>query len=127
MGLVGLATIAAAASAVAVVTWWSRPLDATTFASASRMSPILLDARGYAVLGHAAFAFTLGVAAGLLVRRTVPAMAFTFVVFVAVQIVMPTMVRLHLATPVRLEAVITADSLSGVDASGPGGPYADSK
>ena len=73
------------------------------------------------MLGHAAFALTLGVAAGLLIRRTVPAMAVTFAIFVAVQIVMPTMVRPHLATPERLEAVITEQNLNDLDASGPGG------
>lgn len=119
VGFVGLAGIAAAGLAVAVVSWWSRPLDATSIFG--RLSPGVFDARGYVVLGHTAFAFALGVAAGLLIRRTVPAMAVTFAIFVAVQIVMPTMVRPHFATPLRIEAVITARYLSGVDTSGPGG------
>lgn len=121
VGVVGLAAIAAAGLAVVAVSWWSRPLDATAIDGLNHLTPVAFDARGYAVLGHAAFAFTLGAAAGLLIRRTVPAMAVTFAVFVAVQIVMPTMVRPHFATPARLETVITADNLSGVDASGPGG------
>jgi hypothetical protein len=121
LGLVGLAAIAAAGLAVVPASWWSRPLDATAFDGLTRLSPVSFDVRGYAVLGHAAFAFTLGAAVGLLIRRTVPAMAVTFVVFVAVQIVMPTMVRPHLATPVRLETAITANNLNNIGDPGPDG------
>src|SRR5262249_28014275 len=64
------------------------------------------------------FAFTLGVAAGMLIRRTVPAMAVTFAIFVAAQIIMPTMVRPHLATPTRLEIVMAAKNDSGVHTPG---------
>lgn len=48
-------------------------------------------------------------------------MAVTFAIFVAVQIVMPAVIRPQFATPLRLESLITARNLSGVDASGPGG------
>jgi hypothetical protein len=37
-------------------------------------------------IGYAAFAFALGVAAGMLIRRTVPAMAVTLFVFVVVRV-----------------------------------------
>ena len=47
------------------------------------------------------FAFALGVTVGVLIRRTVPAMAVTLAVFAAVQIVMPLLVRPHLVPPVR--------------------------
>jgi hypothetical protein len=119
--LVGLAAIVAAGLSVVAVSWWSRPLDATAIDGVSRMSPLLFDARGYVVLGHAAFAFTLGAATGLLIRRTVPAMAITFAVFVAVQIVIPTWVRPHLAAPVRLETVISANNLNNIGEPGPDG------
>ena len=49
----------------------------------------MFDARGIVPLGYAAFAFALGVTVGMLIRRTVPAMAITLAVFVAVQIAMP--------------------------------------
>jgi hypothetical protein len=122
LGLVGLAAIAAAALAVVPVSWWSRPLDATAFTGVTRLSPSLFDVRGYVVLGHTAFVLTVGVAAGLLIRRTVPAMAVTLAIFIAVQILMPTWVRPHFATPARLEATITARNLTGIDQSSPGGP-----
>jgi len=117
LGITGLAAIGAAALAVFPVSWWSRPLDVTAILGLDRMSPIVFDARGYVVLGHTAFAFALGAAAGLLIRRAVPAMAVTFAVFVAAQIVMPAMIRPHLVTPVRAETVVTARNVSGIDAS----------
>ena len=121
LGLVGLAAVAAAGLIAFPVTWWSRPLDATAIASINRVSPGVFDARGIVVLGHTAFAFAVGVAAGLLLRRTVLAMAVTVAIVLAAQIIMPAMVRPHLADPVRLESVITARNINGVDASGPGG------
>lgn len=121
VGLVGLAAIAAAGLIVTAVSWWSRPLDATAIDPLVRLSPFVFDARGYVVLGHTAFAFTLGAAAGLLIRRTVPAMAVTLVVFIAAQILMPMAVRPHLATPVRLETTIAASNLNGYEPNGTSG------
>jgi hypothetical protein len=114
VGLIGLFAMTAAALAVVAVSWWSRPLDATAISGLSRISPALFDARGYAVLGHTAFAFTVGVSVGLLIRRTLPAMAITFAVLVTIQIVVPTIVRPHYAAPARIDAAITADNIAGV-------------
>ena len=58
-----------------------------------RLSPLVFAARGVAPLGYAAFAFVLGVTAGVLIRKTLPAMAITLVIFAAVQLVMPNFVR----------------------------------
>jgi len=121
LGLVGLATIAVAGLAVLAVSWWSHPLDATSTYLVPRLSPVLFGARGFVVVGYAAFALALGAAAGLLIRRTVPAMAVTFAIVAAAQVIMPATIRSHYATPVRLAVAITAKNLSGVDASGPGG------
>lgn len=121
LGLVGVAAMAAAGLIVLAVGWWARPLDATAFTGVTRLSPALFGSRGFAPVAYAAFAFAVGAAAGLLIRRTVPAMAVTFVIFVAAQVVMPVMVRSHLATPARLDAIITANNVSGVDDSGPNG------
>ena len=51
--------------------------------------------RGIASAGHAAFAFVLGVTMGIIIRRTVPAMAVTLAIFIAVQIAVPLWVRPH--------------------------------
>jgi hypothetical protein len=61
-----------------LVTWWSSPLDR---AKGSLYSTF--DQRDIVPIGYAAFALALGVTAGLLIRRAIPAMAATLVAFVA--------------------------------------------
>ena len=79
-----------------------------------QLSPLMFDARGIAPMGYAAFAFTLGVTVGMLIRRTVPAIAVTLTAFAVVQIVMPLSVRPHLIAPVQVNTAITATNLNGV-------------
>jgi hypothetical protein len=120
LGLGTLAAMLAAAALTAVVTWWCAPIDTALNAgqrfegirSVSRMEPPMFIARGIAPIGHAAFAFALGATAGLLLRRTVPAMAVTLVAFAAVQLAMPT-VRAQLA-PEQITTTITQDNLAGL-------------
>ena len=65
-----------------MVTWWSSPLDRV------RMTPFAsFDQRGLVPVGYAAFAFVLGVTAGVLIRRTLPAMATALGGFVAARLV----------------------------------------
>jgi hypothetical protein len=75
------------------------------------MEPLMFATRGIAPIGYAAFCFALGVTVGMLVRRTVPAMAITLTVFLAVQIAMPLVVRAHLIPPVRSTVVIDGSNL----------------
>lgn len=133
LALGGLAAMAAAGLLSLVVTWWCHPIDTAINAGAAdegifsvpRMAPLMFAARGLAPIGYAAFAFVLGVTVGLLLRRTVPAMAVTLVVYVAVQFAVPALVRAHLA-PVRDTVAITADNLRGFLIEGPdGGPVHD--
>jgi ABC-2 family transporter protein len=108
LALTGLAAMTAAGLGSLVVTWWSCPLDkaAHTF-NFPTMSPLVFDTRGVVPIGYAAFAFALGVTVGLLVRRTLAAMAITLAVFVAVQVAMPLLVRPHLLPPTRSTVQIT--------------------
>jgi ABC-type transport system involved in multi-copper enzyme maturation permease subunit len=109
LGLTGLAAMIAAGLGSLAGTWWSSPIDntATTF---PRMEPLLFAARGIVPIGYAAFAFALGVTVGMLVRRTLPAMAITLAVFVAAQIAMPLLVRPHLLPPTHSTIEITASN-----------------
>jgi hypothetical protein len=110
VGSVGLAAVAAAGLLSLMITWWASPIDSADGAGAgaeptgslARMSPLIFGARGIVPLGYAAAAFALGVTAGVLIRRTLPAMAVTLAVFAAVQILMPTVVRPHLMPPVTV-------------------------
>jgi hypothetical protein len=94
----GLASMIVAGLFSLMVTWWASPIDS---ASGNRFTPAVFGARGIVPVGYAAFALALGVTAGLLIRRTVPAMAVTLVVFAAVQVAVPLWVRPHLVPPVQ--------------------------
>jgi ABC-type transport system involved in multi-copper enzyme maturation permease subunit len=118
LALTGLAAMTAAGLGSLAVTWWSSPIDKAA-ANFPKMAPLLFDTRGIVPIAYAAFAFALGVTVGMLVRRTLPAMAITLAVFVAVQFAMPLLVRPHLAPPTRSTIQITESNLEdfnfGVD------------
>jgi hypothetical protein len=121
LGLVGVAAMAVAGLGALAVTWWASPIDETAAADFPRMAPLLFPARGIVPVGYAAFAFVLGVAAGMLARRTLPAMAITLAAFVAIQIAMPVFVRPHVVSPVRstIEISDTNSAGFGVERVGP--------
>ena len=138
VGLVGLAAVVGAGALTALVTWWCGPIDdalnagargGSGFLEQNRMQPAIFAARGLVPIGYTAFAFALGGAVGRVVRRTVPAMALTLLLFVAVQVLAPN-VRAQFGATERT-AQITADNMrgigiSGVNASGePTGPVTD--
>ena len=83
VALVGVAALAVAGLASWLVSWWFAPLDAVNM---NRFDPSVFTARGVVAIGYAGFAFALGVAAGALTRRTLPAMATTLLGFVAARI-----------------------------------------
>jgi hypothetical protein len=99
--IVGAASVVVAAAFSALFTWWAGPLDRVA-ASGSRLTPAIFDQRGIVPVGYAAFAFTLGVTAGLLLRRTLPAMATTLVGFTVVRMTIQSGVRPHLLAPVHV-------------------------
>jgi hypothetical protein len=117
LGLGALAAIAVAGLGSLAVDWWSDPLDKAAAAAEGvvRMEPLLFGARGIVPIGYAAFAFVLGVTAGMLVRRTLAAMAITLAVFVAVQVGMAELVRPNLFAPTRATFEITSSNLDGIN------------
>jgi hypothetical protein len=105
---VGLATILLAGLISVAVTWWAGPIDG---AGEGRITPLLFAARGIVPLGHAAFAFIVGVVVGLLTRRTVIAMAVTLLLVALVQIAMPMFVRPALSSPVQTTVAFDQERL----------------
>lgn len=96
LGVVGTASMLAAGLFSLAVTWWSSMYDHL------QDSPFQqYDSRGIVLIGYAAFAFALGVALGVILRRTLPAMAATFLIYFAVHITFSTWIRQHLLTPLR--------------------------
>lgn len=116
LGLLGLAAIVAAGLVTVAVDWWSDPIEKAAAAAenVSRLEPLLFPTRGIVPIGYAAFAFVLGVTVGMLVRRTLVAMAITLAVFAAVQAAVPAVVRPHLIAPVRANVEITPENVSGL-------------
>jgi hypothetical protein len=111
LGLVGLAAVTAAGLGSLAVGLWSDPLDKTASDLFPQMEPLRFGARGIVPIGYATFAFALGVTIGMIVRRTLPAMAITLAVFVALQVAVPPLVRAHLIPPKRSNVEITASNL----------------
>jgi hypothetical protein len=105
--LPGLAAMAVAEGLSLMYGWWAAPIgeaarltgDSSFPTGMGPFSLLAFDAHGVVPLGYAAFAFTLGVSAGILLRHPIPAMAVTLAVFVAVQVAMPLGIRSHLFPP----------------------------
>ncbi len=96
LAVVGAASVAATGILSLMVTWWSTPMDR---ANQDRFGSGLFGERNIAPLGYAAFGFVLGIALGLLIRRTLPAMAATLGVFLGVRLAFTYLVRPHLLAP----------------------------
>ena len=98
--LVGAAAMAVSEAFSLIQAWWAAPIgqavglggSASVF-SEGRFGWFVFPTHGVTPLGYAAFGFALGVTAGLLVRRPVPAMALTLAIFAAVQFITPLWIR----------------------------------
>ena len=111
--VVRLAVVCAAAAAVTglfslLLTWAASPYDAV---AADRFTAVLFGTRNVVPVAYTCCAVVLGALAGLVLRRTVPAMALTALVFAAVQIAVPTVVRPHFVTPVHGSQAMSADTI----------------
>lgn len=105
LAVAGLASMAAAGLLSLAVTWWAGPLD-----RAARNQFATFDQRDIVPVGYAAFAFTLGVLAGALIRRTLPAMFVTLVGYVTARVAAMTWVRPHVLPPVLLNLALNPRS-----------------
>jgi ABC-type transport system involved in multi-copper enzyme maturation permease subunit len=116
LAIAGAAAIAAGELFTLMVAWWSSPIHKaepgyTPFTSGSFHT-------GVAPAGYAAFAFALGVTAGLLIRRTLPAMAVTLAIFTAVIVAFPIWVRPHLIPPVQATSTLSLASIANMPGVG---------
>lgn len=118
LAIIALAAVIFAGLLELMLGWWSSPIDSaaalnpTHGISFIRIAPALFDVRGIAPVAYTAFAFILGVSAGALLHRTLPAMATTLAGFALVQAVMPSLIRPHLLAPAHANVALnTADIL----------------
>jgi hypothetical protein len=108
LAIVGGAAAATAGLLSWAVTSWAHHIDQAT---GDRITPGLFTARGIVPIGYAAFAFTLGVTAGMLIRRTVPAVAATLAIYSAVVISMQEWIRAHLLPALHATNPLDTSSL----------------
>jgi hypothetical protein len=89
-------TLASSAAVAGLVTWWSNAHNAQV---ESRFNGLQFDIQGVTPVGYALFASALGFLAGVLWRRTLPAMATTIGGFVVVRIAIENYLRPHFMAP----------------------------
>jgi len=116
LAVVGLAAMATAGLLSLIVTWWARPLDRAAGDPFSTFAE-----RGVVPVAYAAFAFALGAAGGLLIRRTLPAMAASLVAYVTVRLSFGEWWRPGLIGPLHRDVALDP-ATTGYGASG--GPLA---
>jgi hypothetical protein len=108
--------------------WSAEPFDGL---AADRFGALMFGSRDIAPFGYAAFALALGTTVGLLVRRTLPALAVTLLVFAVLQVVTPLLIRPHLMPPVTTSVPVSEESVRqgdglGLQAAGPDAVTSDS-
>jgi hypothetical protein len=117
LGLVGLASMVVAGALSLMATWWASPLDKV---NQNRFSAGSFALHGFVPAGHAVFAFALAATVGLLMRRTLPAMAVTLAGFIAVRLGVTYWLRPHYMSPVTTTLPLTASN-TGFQLNGPMG------
>jgi hypothetical protein len=122
LGLVGVGAMAFGGLLTWMVDWWASPLNAV---NQDRFGVANFGFNGIAPIGYAAFAFALGATAGVLLRRTVAAMAVTGGGFVAARLAVTYWVRPNLASPVRKALSLSAGHGPGFVIGGSPGTQMD--
>ena len=115
LALIGVAAMAVTEAFSLLQAWWAAPIGkavglggSASIFSEGRFGWFVFPTHGITPLGYAAFGFALGVTAGLLARRPVPAMAITLAIFAAVQFITPLWIRPHLFPTSQTTATIAA-------------------
>lgn len=78
-----------------LVSWWRTPFDQL----AGSLGPSAFDLEGVVPLAYTTYALCLGVAAGIFVRRTIPAMLVTIGGFLALRLPVEFLLRPHYLAP----------------------------
>jgi hypothetical protein len=106
--VVGAVAAALTATFSFLFTWWSLPMDRV----GNRIGTANFGQRGFVPVAYALFALALGTFLGLVLRKTLPAMAATlagfFVVRFAVQLLRP-----HLLDPVHVNVPMFGETTGG--------------
>ncbi|MGW7231460.1 transporter [Streptomyces cyaneofuscatus] len=107
LGFVALITAVVVGVYSLLLTWAASPYDRV---QGERFDAIGFMSRNITPVGYAVFAFLLAATVGLLIRRTMPAMAITLVAVAVVQMIVPFGIRPHLQEPVSTTVALTANT-----------------
>jgi ABC-type transport system involved in multi-copper enzyme maturation permease subunit len=89
----------------ALTTWWASPTNAE---HGSQFYPGRFDVLYLVPVAYAVFAMALGICAGALIRRTVPAMAVTLGAFIAVRVAVTLWLRPHYLSAITVTRSLTS-------------------
>jgi hypothetical protein len=98
LAVVAAVSIVAVGLFTAAFTRWAVPIDAV----GNRIGTANFGQRGIAPVGYALFALALGTILGLVMGRTLPAIAATVVSFIAVRMAVQQLIRPRLIAPVEM-------------------------
>jgi hypothetical protein len=98
-GLVGAGTLVLSAVYGLGVSWWEGPLAAV---AGGRLSGVFFNVQGVVPIGYTLFAVALGMFAGCVWRRTVPAMGTAVGGFIVVRALVEALARPHYMVPATL-------------------------
>jgi hypothetical protein len=102
----------------ALVTWWSGPRNAA-YADAFQVN--YFDQQGLVPVGYAVFAAALGIAAGAVARRTLPAVAIAIGGFIGLRLWVSQNLRMHFMSPVTTYYGVSANFSAPAGSLGVGG------
>jgi ABC-type transport system involved in multi-copper enzyme maturation permease subunit len=105
-GLIGAITLVFSALYTLGMDWWSGPLTA----EGGRMGPLVFDFEGVVPIGYTLFAVSLGIFAGTLWKKVLPAMGVTLTGFVAVRVLIETLARSRYMSPLTASLPITGSN-----------------
>lgn len=105
--VVGLGVAVLAGAFTVLFTWWRSPLDAID----GHIGPASFDFEGLSLVAGALLAFAIGVLAGSLLRKTVAAMAVSFLAYFTVHVPLAVYVRPRYQRP--LLRVLAPEAIGG--------------
>jgi hypothetical protein len=111
LAIIGGASVATVGLLSWAITSWAHHIDNAT---GDRIKPLIYGARGVVPVSYTLFAFVLGVTMGMLIRRTVPAMAATLAIYIGVVAAMPLWIREHLTSAVHATPAFDVAKLTGL-------------
>ncbi len=99
LALVTGGLIVLGAAMTAVITWYRAPMDRLT----GYLQHNIFDFEGLVLTAYILCAFGFAVLAGLLIRRSIPAMVAAFIPWLAIRLVVEFVFRPHFMTPLTIQ------------------------